>query len=326
MIKFLTLLVLLVSIFLLPLGQTKVERLGKEYFGNTFKVGKMEPLLGGSVNPIFKIETEKGSLVFRFGPDWQNGKEFLNEVNATQAAAEAGISPYLYYFSPHSKGMIMDYILSDSLPDLSEDERNASDLILLIAEQLRNTHALPVELLKVDTSNIDPYAIFLNDEQKFKAQGFDFGSDYHEALGYIKEVKKSLETSPSALIHKDLHGGNILVANNNASKKVYFIDWTFVSYGDPYFDVAKAAYSLQDKESLLRAYVNGEPTPDQLSHFYLMYSIYLLERYFEWLEQAIAKQTQGQDGVKELDNAAKAFQEWRVYPWKKISFVQPHTL
>ncbi len=290
------------------------QQLVEEYFAPGSELTGESPLTGGSVNPIYLGQIGSELYVFRFGPDWQTAKSFDNEVVISTLAAQLGISPELYYSSSDIKGMILEYIPSTPLGSVAAEERNDPEILQKVSELIRLVHQMPYVLFFEEERELAPYRTFYNDERRFKREGIDFGEDYQKALSYVKEVENRWRQQQPTVIHQDLHGGNILIEKNEGGeKRAYLIDWTFAAYGDPYFDVAKASSSFTPQVALLNAYLQREPTERELAHYKDMYGLYLLERYFNWLEVASVETMQGKDSKEALAKAAKEYASWESF-------------
>lgn len=119
---------------------------------------------------------------------------------------------------------------------------------------------------------------------------------------YIQEVERSAQYivedmeqiindhSSSSLIHTDIHGGNVLLFN----EEVYFIDWQEAHYGPIYLDLPNIFCTSEQVQYYYEALTNCGVNISE-SHFYSQYTIcrrYIGLRYMGWLLH-IWKQDQG---------------------------------
>ena len=184
---------------------------------------------GGKVNHSFLVRTRRGRFVVRLNEN--TGDPCLDrdrELALHTAAAGAGIAPQVVYASPDRSSLITDYV--DGRLWTPHYFTRMRDLRSL-GQRLRTLHALaPPPVTRFDPlSTARRYAdlIVNNDPDEGGRIQFLLASGA-EAL-----TRTGFEKRAPAIVHSDLHHGNVLTAD-----RVYFIDWEYAQVGDPLLDLA----------------------------------------------------------------------------------------
>lgn len=253
----------------------------------------------GAHNKNYLIQTKQGRLVLRIENNLQykNLKreyEFLKKTNGK-------IGPKVYCFDDSKSIIKRDYIVEEFL-DGSSPKRITDDFIIATAKQLKSLHRFTDKNVPEFAEKDNHYSLF----RSFEAQGLNAYYKFRKALPItlrkemdgvceriVAIVKQNEETffrlERFSLNHGDLFKENIFYG----SGKVRFIDWEFVKYDLPQWDLASFIYfSRLDKKKekiFLEAYGYGKKPADQkklnlilLLHIFWMISwwverLYLIE-------------------------------------------------
>lgn len=210
----------------------------------------IKSLDGGITNFNYLVSDGEKKMVVRLGEDIMEHQVIRsNELIASKAAYEAGVSPKVIY---SSKGiLVLDYIQSQTLS--SEDVRKNLDEIIILIKKVH--FEIPKKLFGPAMifwvfHVIKNYAKYL-DTQK---------SSYKPILNKLISCSDHLEklSSPYQIVygHNDLLPGNFL----NDGLKLWLIDWEYSGFNSPLFDLGGLAS-------------NNDLSTDQ--------EIYMLEKYFE---------------------------------------------
>jgi aminoglycoside phosphotransferase (APT) family kinase protein len=190
-----------------------------------------ELIAGGKVNRSFLVRTRRGRFVVRLNENVaaDPGLDREREIALHAAAAAAGIAPHVIYACPDRSCLITDYL--DGRLWTPHYFTRMRDLRSL-GQRLR---ALQAVALPPSIPRFDPLAaarryadlIVRSDPDEGGRIQFLLASGV-EALG-----RCGFEKRTPAIVHSDLHHGNVLTAD-----RVYFIDWEYAQVGDPLLDVA----------------------------------------------------------------------------------------
>jgi aminoglycoside phosphotransferase (APT) family kinase protein len=189
-----------------------------------------EMIGGGKVNHSFLVRTRRGRFVVRLNGNTgaDPGLDRERELALHTAAADAGIAPQVVFAAPDRSCLITDFV--DGRLWTPHYFTRMRDLRSL-GQRLRSLHSLTPPAV----AHFDPlvasrrYAdlIVRGDPEEAGRIQFLLASGA-EAL-----ARTGFERRTPAIVHSDLHHGNVLTAD-----RVYFIDWEFAQVGDPLLDLA----------------------------------------------------------------------------------------
>lgn len=191
---------------------------------------RIEPLPGGSVNEVWRVDTEEGCFVLRLdGPSWRRpGVERWRELQLHSVAAAAGLAPRIV-----AKSAALDAWVCEFLPGRSWTPDDYSDPAQLqrLGERLAQLHRLPPPVV----APFDPVSI---------ARGYIGGREppdtdtARRVLQMLRKIQRAdqavtAERQPSVIVHGDPVHGNIL-----DGERLWLLDWEYAQLADPVFDVA----------------------------------------------------------------------------------------
>ena len=185
---------------------------------------------GGKVNRSFLVRTRRGRFVVRLNENVANdpGLDRDRELTLHTVAAGAGLAPHIIYACPDRSCLITDY-LDGRLwtPHYFTRMRDLRSLGL----RLRVLHGVaPPPMPRFDPMvAARRYAeIVTRSDPQEVARMQSLLERGAEALAHSGSAQRA-----GAVIHSDLHHGNVLTAD-----RVYFIDWEYAQVGDPLLDLA----------------------------------------------------------------------------------------
>jgi thiamine kinase len=185
---------------------------------------------GGRVNRSFLVRTRRGRFVVRLNDNTASdpGLDRDRELALHSAAAAAGIAPPVVYAAPDRSCLMTEFV--DGRVWTPHYFSRMRDLRSL-GQRLRALHAIaPPSLARFDPlSTARRYAdIILRHDADETGRINMLLANGAEALARSGWGKR-----PPAIVHGDLHHGNVLTAD-----RVYFIDWEYAQVGDPLHDLA----------------------------------------------------------------------------------------
>jgi len=185
---------------------------------------------GGKVNRSFLVRTRRGRFVVRLNENSSGdpGLDRGRELALHGAAAAAGIAPQVIYAPPDRSCLITEYV--DGRLWTPHYFTRMRDLRSL-GQRLRSLHSLkPPAVAHFDPLNAARrYA-----EQIVRSEPDEAGRiHFLLASGAEALARTGCEKRAPAIVHCDLHHGNVLTAD-----RVYFIDWEYAQVGDPLLDLA----------------------------------------------------------------------------------------
>ncbi len=191
---------------------------------------RIEPLRGGSVNEVWRVDTAEGRFVLRLdGPDWRRpGVERWRELQLHSVAAAAGLAPRII-----AKSAALDAWVCEFLPGRCWTPQDYADPAQLqrLGERLAQLHRLPPPAV----ASFDPVSI---------AHGYIGGREppdtdtTRRVLRLLRKIQRAdaalaAERQPGVIVHGDPVHGNIL-----DGERLWLLDWEYAQLADPVFDVA----------------------------------------------------------------------------------------
>lgn len=178
---------------------------------------------------------------------------------------EYGVAPYLLHaqhLSSTEALLLTDFKVGQNI-SFVEGAKHAQSMV----EQIKHIHGLPIN------SSLTAYSIFAQIADFIKPVATML-ADVSALLVLIHRIERFVEAHklPKTLVHNDLHIGNIIIDDNEAT---HFIDWEYAGLGDPLGDLAIFTINLafpQDKALRLLYYYYPPQMPSQksIAHFLLL--------------------------------------------------------
>jgi thiamine kinase-like enzyme len=210
---------------------------------------KIWPLSGGITNRNYGVEQEDGQrFAVRLGHDIPlHGVMRFNELAAATAAAQAGISPKIFFAEP---GVLITKLLPGRT--LTPDEIRLPHNRQRIVALLKLCHAgkfLRGPLLAFWVFHIN---------RTYAADLARDGSRIAAQLPALTALNEQLErrVGPAEIVfgHNDLLAGNIFDDGN----RLWLLDWDYAGFNSPLFDLANLSsnngFSRQEENLLLQDY------------------------------------------------------------------------
>lgn len=189
-----------------------------------------ELLGGGRVNRCYLVRTRRGRFVVRLNDNsgLDPGLDRERELMLHGLAAAAGIAPPIVHAPTDRSSLVTEYL--DGRVWTPHYFSRMRDLRSL-GQRLRTLHAVtPPAVAPFDPlSTARRYAeIILRHEPDESGRIERLLANGAESLARAGHGRRG-----AAVIHGDLHHGNVLTAD-----RLYFIDWEYAQVGDPLLDLA----------------------------------------------------------------------------------------
>jgi aminoglycoside phosphotransferase (APT) family kinase protein len=185
---------------------------------------------GGKVNRSFLVRTRRGRFVVRLNENTSAdpGLDRDRELALHTVAAGAGIAPQVVYAAPDLSCLITDFV--DGRLWTPHYFTRMRDLRSL-GQRLRTLHSLTPP----SVTRFDPLSVARRYAEHIVRNEPDEGGriQFLLASGADALGRSGVEKRAPAIVHSDLHHGNVLTAD-----RVYFIDWEYAQVGDPLLDLA----------------------------------------------------------------------------------------
>lgn len=223
-------------------------------FGETIE--SVIPITGGrGTSNILQITTLDKKYVCRI-------TDTKNEAKIMEILDRTNVSPKIHHVDGNGI-ILMEKVENIRLtPEIIEE---SDHFYIDLGHRMRDFHKGPI----LTDKHID---MFKDLEHRLKVGKSQFipkeAQNVLQTILAIGPVLRAHQTE--APIHRDLTSNNVLYDG----KRTYLIDFETATNGDPYFDLGSIGIFLlfdPKKEALfLESYFEGEPTPEQQAHYYLM--------------------------------------------------------
>jgi thiamine kinase-like enzyme len=218
-----------------------------------------EPLAGGITNQNFRVDDGGRRCVVRVGDDTLvHGVVRANELTASRAAHQAGLSPAVLHAEPGI--LVLEFVEGRTFTP--EDVRNTVNLERLI-DMVRRCHRDIPKFLR------GPAAIFwVFHVVRDYAHTLRDGDSRHapllpELLGRAARLEDAVGPIEVVFGHNDLLAANFI----DDGKRLWLVDWEYAGFNSPLFDLGGLASNSEltpaQAEQAMSLYF-GKPVDDAL--------------------------------------------------------------
>ena len=226
----------------------------------------IEVLSGGITNQNFKVTDDKGQFVVRLGND--NYEHLIlrsNEMAASQAAFEIGVSPQVVY--SETGVLVLQFI--DGKVYTGEDVKLESNLSRILTLIKRFHREMPKQF-KGYPVMFWVFQVIQHYEHVLRVGR----SEHFHRLPDLLEIAHNLQTDigPVEIVygHNDLLPANFI----DDGKKIWLIDFDYAGFNTPLFDLANLAsnneLSVEQEQVILGDYYEEDVSPTRWQAFQAM--------------------------------------------------------
>ncbi|MEW5421955.1 phosphotransferase [Amorphus sp. 3PC139-8] len=214
-----------------------------------------QPVTGGITNTNFLVEDGGRRFFVRVGEDIPiHGVMRFNELAASRAAAELGISPPVVHAEPGV--LVLEFIEGRTL---GEDDVRAPDMLPRIVDLLRRCHHGMARQISAPALVFWVFHICRHYARVLEAGG----SRHLERLSDLRARADALEAmiGPIDLVygHNDLLPANFL----DDGDRLWLIDWDYAGFNSPLFDLgglsSNSQFSADESDRMLQLYFGRSP-------------------------------------------------------------------
>lgn len=217
------------------------------------------PLKGGITNANFLVADGGEMFVVRVGDDIPiHGVMRFNELAASRAAFQAGLSPEVVHHEPGA--LVMRYIAGRTLtPELVRERPMLERILPLIRRCHRDMpHAMRGPVLMFWVFHVlRDYAATLRDG------GSRMIPELPRLLGVAEALERVVGPVPIVFGHNDLLAANFL----EEGERLWLIDWDYAGFNSPLFDLGNLCsnneVAPEDETWLLETYFEEPLTPER---------------------------------------------------------------
>lgn len=204
----------------------------------------------GKTNQSYLLTTAQHHYVLRIHADSTvYSIDRQQEYRIQQGLAETGIGSPIYYQSADDSYRVSAFIQGNTVEQL---DASSDELLIPICNAINKLHGVSIDLPCFSyTQHITHYWQALNQLTTVTAAEI---AKHTRMLSYCQQYETDFGQQRS-LCHHDLHGGNILLADQGlAGQNIIFLDWEFAGLGIASFDFAALACELSIDISSISKY------------------------------------------------------------------------
>lgn len=211
---------------------------------------------GGITNKNYLVTDQGRKYFVRLGEDIPvHGVKRFNELAASRAAFEAGISPAVLHAEPGV--MVLDYIEGHALT--AEQVREEKNIHSIVALLKTCHHDLP-RYFRGPALVFWVFQVLRDYAHTLRA----CGSAWVDELDALRDIALKLETDVGDIRlvfgHNDLLCGNLI----DDGTRLWLIDWDYAGFNSPLFDLggiaSNNAFNAEQELYLLQCYFSDAPS------------------------------------------------------------------
>ncbi len=230
--------------------------------------GRVQPeiIKGGITNANFRVEDAGRRYFVRIGDDIPvHGVMRFNELAASRAAAECGLSPKVVHAEPGA--LVFEFVDGKTLA--AEDVRRP-EMLARILPLIRKCHReMPLYVT-------GPALIFwVFHVLRDYGHSLEAGDSRHvAALPRLLNIAAELEKAVGAV--EIVYGHNDLLPTNfiDGGERLWLIDWDYAGFNSPLFDLANLCSNNEvpadDEAKLIEAYFERRTDADLMRRYHAM--------------------------------------------------------
>jgi thiamine kinase-like enzyme len=230
--------------------------------------GRVQPeiIKGGITNANFRVEDAGRRYFVRIGDDIPvHGVMRFNELAASRAAAECGLSPKVVHAEPGA--LVFEFVDGKTLA--AEDVRRP-EMLARILPLIRKCHReMPLYVT-------GPALIFwVFHVLRDYGHSLEAGDSRHvAALPRLLSIAAELEKAVGAV--EIVYGHNDLLPTNfiDGGERLWLIDWDYAGFNSPLFDLANLCSNNEvpadDEAKLIEAYFERRADGDLMRRYHAM--------------------------------------------------------
>jgi thiamine kinase-like enzyme len=267
----------------------------------------IEPLLGGITNKNYLVTDGVRKVVVRFGGDIPvHGVMRFNELAATRAAAEAGISPQVIYAAPSV--LVIDYISGRSYG--SEDVRKDRERCVALVKRV---HRETPEHLRGPTLSFNVFHITRDYAHTLIEDCSRMAPHVAQFIVASDTLERVVGPIDLVFCHNDLLAANFI----DDGQRLWLVDWDYAGWNTPLFDLgglsSNNGFEDVDNEAMLEDYFQAPVTDALRLRFHAMLCASLL-REAMWSMVSESRSTINFDYVSYTDENVRRFEAaWAAY-------------
>jgi thiamine kinase-like enzyme len=233
----------------------ELGRIVDEVWGSGVEISAT-PITSGITNRNYRVDVGTESFVVRVpGMDTELlGIDRRAELEAAQAAAQAGVAPEVFAFLPDRRCLITRFV--EGVP-VSTEDLERPEVLPAVVRSIHAIHEMP-EL----RSTFDPWEVIADHRRVAADRGVDVPPEFEDLFGHLEDIAAAFDAAEIARTpcHNDLLNANLI----SAGPRIVIVDYEYAGMDNLFFDLGNFSINNGISEGacarLLSAYF-GEVRP-----------------------------------------------------------------
>ncbi len=274
------------------------------------KIKQIDKIDGGITNQNYKITLDNNKKYFvricKEIPEHLIKRK--NEINASTAASEIGVSPKIIY--SNNELIVFDFLKGKTL-----NEKDVGVNIIEIINLLKKVHLHVPKKIRGSPNMFWVFHIIRYYKYFLEKNNSNYKKILKELILKSEKIEKNSSPFDIVYAHNDLLAANFI----KNSKKLFLVDWEYAGYNTPLFDLGGLSsnnnFSKKQEIIMLENYFEKKVSNSLLHKYYCLKAASLLrETMWSMVAEKISKIDFDYQNYtkKNMENFNKAFKSLRI--------------
>ena len=274
------------------------------------KIKKIEKIDGGITNQNFKITINNNKKYFvricKEIPEHLIRRE--NEINASTAAFEIGVSPKIIY--TNNNLIVFDFLKGETL-----NEKGVKENLIEIVNLLKKVHNNAPKKIQGYSQIFWVFHVIRHYKNFLEKNNSKYKKTINDFILKAEIIENKSSPFDIVYAHNDLLAANFIKKN----KKLFLVDWEYAGYNTPLFDLGGLSsnnnFSKKQEKIMLENYFEQKISNSLLHKFYCIKTASLLrETMWSMVAEIISKIDFDYENYtkQNMENFNKAFKNLRI--------------
>ena len=274
------------------------------------KIKQIDKIDGGITNQNYKITLDNNKKYFvricKEIPEHLIKRK--NEINASTAASEIGVSPKIIY--SNNELIVFDFLKGKTL-----NEKDVGVNIIEIINLLKKVHLHVPKKIRGSPNMFWVFHIIRYYKYFLEKNNSNYKKILKELILKSEKIEKNSSPFDIVYAHNDLLAANFI----KNSKKLFLVDWEYAGYNTPLFDLGGLSsnnnFSKKQEIIMLENYFEKKVSNSLLHKYYCLKAASLLrETMWSMVAEKISKIDFDYQNYtkKNMENFNKAFKNLRI--------------
>jgi thiamine kinase-like enzyme len=206
----------------------ELRRIVDEVWGSSVEISAT-PITSGITNHNYRVDIGAESFVVRVpGVDTALlGIDRRAELEAAQAAAQAGVAPEVFAFLPDRSCLITRFV--EGAPVSTEDLERA-EVLAAVVRSIRAIHEMPVL-----RSTFDPWEVIADHRRVAAERGVDVPPEFVDLFDHLGDIAAAFDAADikRTPCHNDLLNANLI----RVGPRIVIVDYEYAGMDNLFFDL-----------------------------------------------------------------------------------------